>query len=124
MKKLSAYDRRRILDAYALYSSGLSAKETGMRMDPPLSPSRVATLLRLGAEHGLIKGTYRRPRAIESLTKAQVRIEMQDAHSLTECARRLHVDPRSLRAHFGETIEAVIRKRGSRLRKTSSPKRN
>lgn len=116
MKKLNAYDRGRILDAYELYSSGLSAKETGMRMDPPLSPSRVATLLRLGEEHGLIKGGYRRPHAIESLTAKQVRMEMRDAHSMTECARRLHVDPRSLKKHFGDVIVAIIEQRGSRLR--------
>jgi hypothetical protein len=104
--KLSAHDRGRILDAYALYSSGLSAKETGMR---------VATLLRLGVEHGLMKGGYRRPRAIESLTARQVRMEMRDSRSMTECARRLHVDPRTLKKRFGHVIDAVIRERGARL---------
>lgn len=122
MKKLNAHDRNRILDAYRLYSSGLSAKETGMRMDPPLSPSRVATLLRIGVEHGLIRGAYRRPRPIESLTAEQVQIEMRDARSMTECARRLHVDPRSLVKRFGEVIDAVIRERGARLKRQRQPR--
>lgn len=103
--------RARLLHIEELYRSGLTLKQVGSQLDPPLTAQRTGQLLRQGAELGLYllpeRHRDRQSRLERRLTDIQVRAALIATQRVEQAANDLGITKTALQTRFGHVVADV-----------------